>query len=83
MGVGLVGATALMLVGSSILAAPLLRHPFAFLAWWGACAWLTLLSALLALYDLLVIRRAARLRREKLIRQISEDLSADEPPPRK
>ena len=46
---------------------PVLRnHPFIFLAYWAACAWLTLLALLLALYDMAKVREEARRERERL-----------------
>ena len=44
-------------------------HPFFFLGYFGLCAWLTVLSALLAIYDLIVVRQEAR----RLRRQLEQD----------
>ena len=37
---------------------------------WFACAWMTVLVVLLAIYDLLVVRRESRAAREDLRRQL-------------
>jgi predicted MFS family arabinose efflux permease len=37
---------------------------------WAVCAWMTMLTMLLALYDLLVVRREARAERERLSRPL-------------
>jgi hypothetical protein len=56
-------ASVMLFIGYAVIDAWLRERPLFFLAWWGACAWLTLLSVLLALFDLLMVR--ARLRRDK------------------
>jgi uncharacterized membrane protein YdcZ (DUF606 family) len=44
-----------------------LRHPLLrFVIYWLACAWLTILAALLAVYDLLMLRVQHRLLRRRL-----------------
>lgn len=80
MGFGLAVSAGMLLLGSTLLAGPLLAHPFAFVGWWIMCGWLTLLSALLALYDLLILRRATRERRRELIRRMAEDLPPEPSP---
>lgn len=37
---------------------------------WFACAWMTVLTVLVALYDLLVVRREARAERERLRQRV-------------
>ena len=64
------GALLLVALGSTLLASTLGEHILAFLAWWGACAWLLLATVLLALFDLLSIRTAARRARRELAREI-------------
>jgi TRAP-type C4-dicarboxylate transport system permease small subunit len=41
-------------------------HPLTFLFYWAACGWLTILSVLMAIFDLLLLRAAARAARKKL-----------------
>ncbi len=52
--------------GALLLDAWLSEHPVLFLLFWGACLWLTLTSLLLAIYDLLAIRREAARERQRL-----------------
>ena len=41
-------------------------HPLTFMFYWAAVAWLTILSVLMAIFDLLLVRAAARASRRKL-----------------
>ena len=67
----IVVATLVMVgVGAVLLDGWLSEHPFIFLLYWGACAWLTLTSLLLALYDLLAVRTEARRERQRLKGQV-------------
>ena len=64
---GIVLAT-LILVGLGALGldAWLCEHAVLFLLYWGACLWLTLTSMLLALYDMLLIRKEASEERRRI-----------------
>jgi len=42
------------------------ERPILFLLYWGACAWLTVLSILLALYDMLMLRQEAKRERRRI-----------------
>ena len=57
-------ATALLLLFSgSTFVQPMLNpqeHPARFILFWVICAWLTLTAILLAVFDLLMVRSAAR-----------------------
>jgi len=67
-------ALVLLFAGSTFLG-PLLNphdHPFVFLAYWAACAWITLLAVLLALYDVAKVRGEARRERRRLERELAE-----------
>lgn len=67
-------AATLMVFGGSVLIAGFLRdHPLVFLVFWAVCAWLTIASVLLAVFDILVLRAAARAERKKLQREIFDD----------
>lgn len=48
------------------------EHWFLFLVYWIACGWITITALLLALMDMLVIRREARAARGTLERGISQ-----------
>ena len=47
------------------------RHVWLYFAYWAACAWLTVAGMLLAVFDMLVIRAAAKAMR----RRIEEDIA--------
>jgi hypothetical protein len=56
---------------------PLLRkHPFVFLVYWAACAWVTLLAVLLAIYDMAKVRQEARRENERLRKEYLETKEA-------
>lgn len=74
-------AAMLMLFAGSTFLAGTLDSPFRFLLYWGACAWLTLGAMLLAFWDLLVVRAAARAERRKLERGMIERPPDDEGEP--
>ena len=63
-------ACSMLFAGSTFLDRFLAGQPWLFLAFWVVCAWLTLLSVLLALYDLLAVRAVARHERNRLKRKI-------------
>lgn len=50
----------IVFLGAVPLNAWLLERPLVFIAYWLVCAWLTLTSFLLAVFDLLMLRRTAR-----------------------
>ena len=53
-------------LGMTFLWAPLYQRPRIFIAYWIACAWLTIAALLLALYDMIAIRAAGRHERGRL-----------------
>jgi len=67
----LLAAMVMLFAGWTFLAGSI-PMPWGFVAYWGTCAWLTLTAMLLALWDLLLLRAAARRERRKLERQILE-----------
>lgn len=48
------------------------EHPWRFVLFWFACAWLTVLAILLALFDLLVVRAEARAARKAFREQVAD-----------
>jgi hypothetical protein len=66
-------ALVLCFAGSTFLGTTLREHPFIFIIYWGACAWLVLLAVLLSLYDLLKVRAELRKERRRLAREMVED----------
>ncbi len=65
----LLGALVMIFAGTTFLA-DTLANPWHFIIYWGVCAWLTLAALLLALWDLLLVRAAARRERRRLEKQI-------------
>ncbi len=64
---GLVLVALLMVFAGSVLLDPWLEaNTLGFLVYWGICAWLTLTAFLLAIYDLLAVRREAIRERRRL-----------------
>ena len=61
----------MMVGGSTFLTSALdpREHPPRFILFWLACAWVTVAALLLALFDLLMVRRDARALRENLLRE--------------
>jgi cobalamin biosynthesis protein CobD/CbiB len=70
---GLIGALVMLFLGS-VFFNWMREHPIFFLFYWGACAWVTLLAMLLAIFDLLLLRAAARQARRKLETDYLEEL---------
>lgn len=59
-------AMLLVFTGSTILDAFLQSHIYAFASFWILCAWFTIAAVLLACYDMIAIRAAARRTRRHL-----------------
>jgi hypothetical protein len=66
----LLAALIMLFAGSTFLAGEL-STPWSFVLYWGICGWLTLAAMLLALWDLLLVRAAARRARRKLEKQMA------------
>ena len=64
--------------GGTFLQEGLRQHLLAMVAYWFVCGWVTVAAALLALFDLLVVRAAARAARRRLE---AEYLRRNPPPP--
>ena len=69
-GISLVVAVAMLTAGWTFLRSSLdaHEHPWRFVLFWFACAWVTILVLLLALFDLLLVRAQGRAE-EKAIRE--------------
>ena len=63
----------MMFLGSTFFWPWLREHPFIFLGYWAACAWLTIRAALLAVYDMAKVRLEAKRAHEKLKRELMRD----------
>ena len=74
---GTLAALIVLFLGATLLDRWLRDRPFAFLAYWAACAWITILCVLLAIFDLLLVRAAARRERRRIeqeyLRRIHDD----------
>jgi hypothetical protein len=64
------GSVLLLFVGAVMIDINPREHPIWFFGWWGMCAWLMFASVLLALFDILMIRAAARRARRELARKV-------------
>ncbi len=65
-----VAALVMLFIGSTFLSQWLMTHVVCFFIFWFACMWLTLLIFLMAAYDILVVRKAAREAERRLRKQI-------------
>ena len=75
----LAGALGCVLVGEVLFAGWLRARPLLFAGFWLACALMTLLAVLLAVFDLLLVRVTARVARRELRRRYGIDDESDEP----
>ena len=74
----MLSALVLLFVGATFFDRWLREHRVLFVLYWFACAWTTLTSVLLALYDLLTIRAASRRERRRLANELLARKSTDE-----
>jgi protein-S-isoprenylcysteine O-methyltransferase Ste14 len=74
-------ALVLLFSGSTFLASMLnpQEHPMRFVLFWFICAWLTLTTILLAIFDLLMVRLEARKAQRGLQEKFSQTKSPDSP----
>lgn len=63
-------ALVMLFLGSTFLATWLMAHVVWFFLFWAVCMWLTILTFLIAAYDLLVVRKAGREEQRRLRKQI-------------
>jgi hypothetical protein len=77
----LLGALFMIAAGSTFLA-PDIKAPYRFLVYWCICGWLTFAALLLALWDMFLVRIAARQEQVKLQkRMLNKDDTPGDPPP--
>jgi len=67
----------MMFLGSTFFWPWLRERPFIFLGYWAACAWLTILAALLAVYDMAKVRLDAKHARDELKREFFRNDDSD------
>jgi hypothetical protein len=80
-GISLVVAVAMLTAGLTVLRSWLdaHEHPWRFVLFWFACAWVTILVLLLALFDLLLVRAQGRAERKAIREQFSRESRAGSP----
>jgi len=71
-------ALVMVFVGTTFLV-PYITTPWSFIAYWGVCAWLTFAAMLLAVWDIILVRVAARRQRREIEKQIADRKSNDHP----
>jgi len=77
----MLGALVMLFLGATFLDGWLREHPVLFILYWLTCAWATLTALLLALYDLLMVRAAARREQRRLLEEhFKSGKSTDEDP---
>jgi hypothetical protein len=64
-------ALVLLFAGATLLESFLRDHLLVFVAYWAVCAWMTLLTVLLAIYDMVRVRAEAR----QALRRMREDFA--------
>ena len=73
----MLGALTMLFLGATFLDGWLREHPALFILYWLACAWATMTGLLLALYDILMIRVAARREKRKLATELVNEKEND------
>lgn len=63
-------ALVMLFVGATLLWGLLVSNKWLFVFYWFACAWITILAAGLAMFDLLLVRAEARRARKRLEAEI-------------
>jgi hypothetical protein len=56
----------MLFAGATFLESRLRQHPLMLLGFWAFCGWLTILAALLAIFDLLMVRMDERRARREM-----------------
>lgn len=62
----ILAAMLMLFAGGTFLQGFLREHIFLLLIYWAVCAWITILAALLAIFDILLLRLAARAARKRI-----------------
>ncbi len=70
---GVLIAIVVLFIGAVLIDGWLRDRPWLFILYWAVCAWLTLLSVLLAMFDMLLVRAEARRERKRLERFLEEE----------
>ena len=75
---GVLIAIVVLFIGAVVIDGWLRERPLLFVIYWAACAWLTLLSVLLAVFDMLLVRAEARRQRKRLERRFLAEEAGDD-----
>ncbi len=67
----------LIFLGATFLWPWLREHPLIFIGYWAVCGWLTMLAALLAVYDMAMVRLEAKRAQEELKREYFRSKDSD------
>lgn len=70
-------AAALLMAGVTFLAQWLVDRPVLFLVYWLVCAWTTVAALLLALLDIMILRRESRAARRQLRKRVFDEKDDD------
>ncbi len=70
MGAIILAAAAMLMAGATFAADWLYQRPFLFIIYWLICGWLTLTAILLALFDMLMVRKEGHAARNRLKKDI-------------
>jgi hypothetical protein len=73
----LILASLLMAFAGDTFLASSIVTPMNFIVYWGICAWLTFTALLLALWDILLLRVAARRERRRLEKDVADRKSQE------
>ncbi len=71
-------ASSMLMLGATLAANWLYQRPLLFIIYWLAVAWLTLTAILMALFDILLVRKAGIAARHKLKRDVFGSDDQDE-----
>lgn len=75
-------ALVLLFVGSTFLDGWLRAHLLLFILFWAACAWITVLAVLMAIFDILMVRASTRAEERRLAAEYLKAHPHDDPDPR-
>ena len=74
----IVVALLMIFLGETFLAS-FISTPTSFLIYWGICAWITFAALLLAFWDILLVRTAARRERIRMEKEIANHKPKENP----
>jgi len=75
----LIAASLVMVFAGTTFLASFITTPWSFIVYWGICAWLTFAALLLAVWDIILVRVAARRHRRELEKQFANRKRDEQP----